>query len=134
MTIGRNYDRLVVLTEEAGLKPAILPCPGELELAGVKITCAPAGEIVTTVDTFTVCPRGQMRVTSRLPGDAIRLPGGTKSLKKCFIDRKIPASQRPNIPVIRDDEGILAVYSIGVNQARLPKTLPAVTIRFEEII
>ena len=51
-------------------------------------------------------------------GDSIRLPGGTKSLKKLFIDRKIPAAQRNRIPVICDDAGILGVYNIGVNMDR----------------
>ena len=33
-------------------------------------------------------------IRPRKQGDEIRLPGGRKTLKKLFIDRKIPASQR----------------------------------------
>ena len=57
---------------------------------------------------------------------------GSKSLKKLFIDRKIPAAQRLRIPVVRDDAGVLGVYSIGVHQDRAAAQLPAVTIRFEK--
>jgi tRNA(Ile)-lysidine synthase len=55
----------------------------------------------------------------RLSGDAIRLPGGTKTLKKLFIDRKIPAMERRMIPVVADAQGVVGVYGIGANQDRL---------------
>ena len=58
----------------------------------------------------------------------MRLPGGTKSLKKIFIDRKIPAAQRSKVPVVCDDGGVLGVYGIGVNLDRVAKSLPAQTI------
>ena len=62
----------------------------------------------------------------------MRLSGGTKSLKKLFIDRKIPAAQRAGIPVIADDRGILGVYGIGASHDRLAdQQVPAVEIRFE---
>ena len=80
-----------------------------------------------------MCPVGEIVVRPRQSGDEMRLPGGTKSLKKLFIDRKIPASQRPHIPVIADEKGVLAVYGIGVNLDRVPDTLPAKTIKLEII-
>lgn len=132
VTIARNYDGLEVLKERGSLAETVLPCPGWADLPGLHVTCAPAEEVINTGDTFTVCPRGQMLLRSRLPGDGIRLPGGTRSLKKCFIDRKIPACERDLIPVLQDEAGILGVYSIGVHQDRAAKALPAVTIRFEK--
>ena len=81
-------------------------------------------------NTFTVVPTGTILLRPRQSGDSIRLPGGSKSLKKLFIDRKIPASQRDTIPVIADEQGILGVYGIGPNLDRTAKQLPAVTIRF----
>ncbi len=60
-----------------------------------------------------------MVVRCRLPGDEIRLPGGTKSLKKYFVDRKIPASQRLAIPVVADDAGVLGVWGVGANLDRV---------------
>ena len=132
VTIARNYDRLEALREQAELESVELPCPGEIRLPGLRVTCAPAEELGSTADTFTVQTSGTITLRPRKSGDEMRLPGGRKSLKKLFIDRKIPASQRSRIPVICDEAGILGVYSIGVNQDRAAQTLPAVTIRFEK--
>ena len=93
---------------------------------------AAAEELVQTETAFTVNPSGEILLRSRQSGDSIRLHGGTKSLKKLFIDRKIPAHERLQIPVVCDERGILGVYSIGVNRERAADALPAVTIRFEK--
>ena len=82
---------------------------------------------------FTVCPEGEVFLRSRLPGDEIRLSGGTRSLKKLFIDRKIPAALRNRIPVICDGKGILGVYGIGVHLDRAATDLPARQIVLESI-
>ena len=58
-------------------------------------------------------------VRPRLPGDALRRPGGTKTLKKWFIDRKVPAAQRGLVPVFADDSGVLAVHGLGQNLDRI---------------
>lgn len=132
VTIAREYDRLVCLPEKTELEETVLPCPGEVLLPGLRITCEPASEMVNTPETFTVCPVGEIRLRSRKSGDSIRLSGGSKSLKKLFIDRKIPAAQRQQIPVICDEKGILGVYSIGANWDRTTGE-NTVTIRFEKI-
>ncbi len=133
VTVCRRYDRLEVLRLSCPLEEMLLPCPGQIELSGYRISCRPAEQIVNTQTTFTVQPRGNVILRSRREGDSIRLPGGTKSLKKLFIDRKIPADRRLTIPVLADDEGILGVYSIGVHQDRVASRLPAVTICVEHI-
>ena len=133
ITLARNYDRLEVLTEEKELEEVILPCPGEVELPGLRITCAPGEEAVNTPDAFTVAAVGTIRIRSRKAGDSIRLSGGSKSLKKLFIDRKIPAARRQQIPVVCDDAGILGVYTIGANWNRTAEGKKAVTIRFERL-
>ena len=132
VTIVRKYDTLAVLPEEEPRKMLALPCPGQVLYGGLLVTCTPAEEIINTPDIFTVIPRGELTLAPRRSGDRIRLSGGTKSLKKLFIDRKIPASQRGNIPVLRDESGVLGVYTIGVNLDRAAAQLPAVTIRFEK--
>lgn len=133
VTLARKYDRLEVLGQEQPLAETRLSCPGEVLLLGLRVTCTPAKTIVNEPGVITVCPEGQIWLRPRKAGDEMRLSGGSKSLKKLFIDRKIPASQRPNIPVIADERGILGVYSIGVNTDRIAQVLPAVTIRFEKI-
>ncbi len=117
VTVRRNYGRL----EKGG---------GE-ETEKWRITCASAEWIENTDSVFTVRPVGQVVVRSRQSGDSMRLSGGTKSLKKLFIDRKIPAAQRPQVPVVADDAGVLGVYGIGVNLDRAAKELPAVRIILE---
>lgn len=133
ITVARRYDTLEVLGEAQPLSERVLEGSLELPELGLRVVCAEADTIVNTLDTFTVVPAGKIVVRSRLPGDRIRLSGGTKSLKKLFIDRKIPASERLRIPVIADEAGVLGVWSIGADQNRIPKALPAVTIRFEKM-
>ena len=131
VTVSRNYGRLEVLSGEEIREPVILHCPGEAAFCGLRVTCVPAEEIINTADTFTVVPSGQMLLRPRQSGDAIRLTGGTKTVKKLFIDRKIPAASRGRIPVLCDEAGILGVYSLGVHRDRAAQALPAVTVRFE---
>jgi len=132
VTIARQYDRLTALKEKAALEPAELQVPGETVIGDYRVTCAYAVEIVNTPDTFTVCPEGKLILRSRQSGDHVRLSGGSKSLKKLFIDRKIPAADRDRIPVLADEKGILGVYGIGVHRDRVAGSLPAVTIHIEE--
>lgn len=132
VVIARRYDTLEALGEAQPLPERALEGGLELPELGLRAVCITAEEIVNTPDTFTVVPRGKMVIRSRCPGDRIRLSGGTKSLKKLFIDRKIPARQRNQIPVVCDEAGILGVYGIGADRNRIPQTLPAVTIRFEK--
>ena len=116
LIIGRKYDILTVVSADTGENP-------------YRIQCAPAEKIINNTDTFTVVPVGNVFIRSRQAGDAIRLPGGTKTLKKILIDRKIPAAERARIPVLCDDLGILAVGGIGVNLDRVAKELPATRIQ-----
>ena len=130
VTIARQYDKLVKREDTDIPQPAILPCPGSVQWNGYTVTAEPAKEIRNRDDTFTVLPKGELVLRSRESGDAITLPGGTKSLKKLFIDRKIPAPERLQIPVLADEAGILGVYSIGADINRRAEALPAVQIRF----
>lgn len=132
--VERCYDRL--RRKPTGqLQTVSVRCPGEtvVKSLGMKILCRPAQEIINNDHVFTVVPTGDVVLRSRNPGDEIRLPSGTKSLKKLFIDRKIPASDRPMVPVLADEEGVLAVYDIGVNQKKTPDELPALQFVFMKI-
>lgn len=133
VTLSRQYGRLTANPTGEAFTPVTLTCPGSTEAAGIRITCEPAGELAQSENLLTVCPVGKISIRPRQTGDKIRLSGGSKSLKKLFIDRKIPAADRGRIPVVCDETGILGVYSIGVNLDRAAQILPAVTIRFERI-
>ena len=77
---------------------------------------------------------GKMTVRSRREGDTIRIPGGngTKTLKKLFIERRIPARERALVPVLADDAGVLAVYGLGAGSRAAPQPGdPSYKIDFE---
>ena len=129
VTVTRRYDRLEALVREDAPREVVLPVGGAVTFGPWRITCTQAAEIINTEDTFTLSPTGPIRVRSRQSGDGLRLSGGSKSLKKRFIDRKIPAGQRPFIPVFADDEGILAAGMLGADLSRRAQTLPAIQIQ-----
>lgn len=133
--IVRCYDRLIKAEREAALQNTVLQCPGctELTEAGFRIVCEWAQSLENTADTFTVDPTGTFVVRSRKSGDSMRLPGGSKSLKRLFIDRKIPAHTRRLLPVVADEKGVLGIYGIGVNLDAAAAQLPAVRIKIEKI-
>ena len=116
VTLRRNYDRLAVEREKIVIPERRLPREGVTELPelGLAVITAPAegpGE-------WVVCPEGEMIVRSRRSGDALTTKGGTKSLKKRFIDRKIPQWDRDAVPVLADEGGVLAVYGFGADETR----------------
>lgn len=113
--ICRCYDLLMARQPEAPPKQVILPCPGVVAFGEYRLVCSRTEVPVNTVTEFTVSVNGPLIVRSRCSGDEIRLSGGRKSLKKLYIDRKIPADLRPFLPVLCDDNGIVAAYGIGAD-------------------
>ena len=130
--VRRNYETLELSQKETALPTIVLNCPGQTHIPerNIRVICEYCDQILEKPDTFTVQPKGNMILRSRKSGDELRLSGGTKSLKKLFIDRKIPAAQRDQILVIADDDGVLGVYGIGPNRDRLGA---GVRIRFEQV-
>ena len=128
VTIARNYGRLEIREEQESLPDVVLTVPGSVLWGDYRITASEeAGE------GLILHPASPITVGSRRSGDTIRLSGGTKSLKKLFIDRKIPAASRNRIPVLRDEQGILAVHEIGVDQNREKSDFRPVRIQIEKI-
>lgn len=129
VVIARDYDRLTVLDNPPALMEERLAVPGVTELPqwGIRVTCEeePNGG-------FGVNVRGSLTVRSRKAGDEIRLPGGTKSIKKLMIDRKISAPERNRIPILADDNGVLWAGRFGGNLARLEEK-PAHYLRVEAL-
>ena len=116
LTLRRSYDKLCIDREQIILETRVLPGEGVTVLPeiGLAIRTCPVSE----PGEWTVCPRGQMVVRCRQPRDELTTKGGTKSLKKRFIDRKIPQWERLAVPVIADEGGVLAVYGFGVDENR----------------
>lgn len=115
--IGRKYDTLVKLEELPPLGVHPLRCPGETVIPelGCKVICRGPKE---NGEGIKVRLGENPVIRSRAEGDTIRLSGGTKTLKKLFIDKKIPALERSRIPVLADDAGVAAVWGIGSDYER----------------
>ena len=63
---------------------------------------------------------GKAVFRSKAEGDKADIHGGTKTLKKLFIEEKIPAEKRSSVAVVSDDEGVLWVEGLGsAKRARL---------------
>lgn len=130
IVICRNYDSLELYPNDSPLQTYVLACPGVTEISqlGLRVICQ---EAKGPGDGFAMRPQGNLVLRHRHSGDEMRLRGGTKTLKKLFIDRKIPATARLKIPVIADDCGVIAVYGIGTNLDRCEAE--GYLIRFEEM-
>ena len=138
----REYDLLSIVPAEDPVFSPVTLRPGEgAYLPGAKLWVSlGAPEIlekdVDFLSTFALnCDMMeknlQLTIRPRQPGDALRLPGGTRSLKRLMIDRKIPASMRERLPVAADGRGVAAVYGLGC--ARDRRAAPgqrAVVLRF----
>ncbi|MBQ2900023.1 MAG: tRNA lysidine(34) synthetase TilS, partial [Oscillospiraceae bacterium] len=79
---------------------------------------------------------GTAVVRSRREGDKADIHGGTKTLKKLFIEEKIPAEKRSSVAVVSDEKGVLWVEGLGAaRRARLSEEtvkMVAIKIRHEE--
>jgi len=153
MSVYREYERIIFDSEP---KPdddefaPIYPTIGKSFIIlslGLKISCKYAvyddniktSTVNTTFTSFLfksvdIC--GKIAVRPRREGDFIRLGSGsrTKTLKKLFIEKKIPARKRALVPIICDDEGVLGVYGLGVGDRAVPCSGDnIIQIDFEEI-
>ena len=153
MVVCREYEFLVFgsksMEANCGIDP-IYPVEGSsyvMSSAGIKMSCKTAiydenlckAEINTSFTSFVfksidIC--GKITVRSRFEGDYIKFPGkrGTKSLKKLFIEKRIPARERNLCPIICDEQGVLGVYKLGVGERARPELGDSVTILiFEDL-
>lgn len=114
ITLARCYDRLEK-QESPQTFCLSIPGPGEYALPGCRLVVTPATVYENTPQRFTVPQAGVMEVRSRRAGDTICTPGGTKTLKKAFVDKKIPANQRSAVPVVAVGAHVLGVCGMGAN-------------------
>ena len=64
---------------------------------------------------------GTLTLRERRAGDKIFMGGMHKSVKKLLCDKKIPLDERCRIPMICDNDGILAIPFVGVRDSSDPK-------------
>ena len=125
--LRRSYDRLALDLREtpAGFAPKKLSLDGEAEISelSLRVSCrfvknfekSMLSHCTFALKYDTIEAPEQLLLRPRKSGDEIRLPGGRKSLKRLFIDRKIPASQRELVPVVTDGANVLLVYPFAVS-------------------
>ena len=119
LILRRNYEKLTACRGTEELVPVTLKVGETVILStGIAVRCESAAGGENTPHSFCVCAEGPITIRPRQAGDEMTLPGGTKSLKKLFIDRKIPAHERLCIPVAADSRGVLGICGIGANLAR----------------
>ncbi len=113
--LARVYDRLELRRDAASpapLSPVTLS-PGDSATWGsAQITCQLEHHFVPAKSSLCLSPEGisfPLTIRTRQPGDRIRLPGGIKKLSDWMIDQKIPASLRNQLPVVVQDQEVLAV-------------------------
>lgn len=140
----REYSALrLVREEEQPVRPAVpLAVPSEQTLwnGSVRVSvhvleknevfyksfntfCVDCG----TIDFVSLCVR------TRKAGDRIRLTekGGSRTLKKLLIDRKIPRCKRDGLVVVADKTGVIAVQDIGMDCSRSPQGGARMQIKIE---
>lgn len=126
LMVRRCYETVTLSREiGAGFPEIELRIPGEREIleAGIKISCAIAENFEKIANTpFHFAVKYDMIAESILWARARRekdrfvmADGHSKSLKKLFIERKIPRHLRQSLPIITQGEEILAVAGIGVS-------------------
>jgi tRNA(Ile)-lysidine synthase len=86
-----------------------------------------AGRASVAVPTAEV--RFPLRIRGRRPGDRLRTHAGTKSLKKLFIERRVPLSRRPSVPVLVDADGVVVwVGGVDATGVRAPRAAEEVLL------
>lgn len=138
----REYDLLRIVPAAAAVFSPVTLHPGEtayLPGAALWVSLGEPGILEKDVDFLSTFALNcgmmeknlQLTIRPRQPGDRLALPGGTRSLKRLMIDRKIPAHMRECLPVADDGRGVAAVY--GLDCARDRRAAPgqqAVLLRF----
>lgn len=130
LTVRRRYDAFTVSSEEPPKlrkTPLLLPGVTELPELGLRITCEFTEKCEKTENTpfhfaikYGIISGSQLFARCRESGDALTLKNGhTKSLKRLFIDRKIPLVERQRLAVIAAGDMVLAVAGLFVNHLAL---------------
>ncbi len=117
VTLRRCYDRLEKAAPETPCFSLTLEGPGELEIipGKLRVRVTPTQRWESSPFRFTVPAEPGICLRQRQPGDAMRTSGGTKSLKKLFIDKKIPAHQRSGGPVAAWGDRVLGAWGLGAD-------------------
>lgn len=143
-TARRENDRLVLDRADFPVCPtAPLNIPGVTVLSeiGLQIRAfVTENSNFAKKNAFTFAFRYDMiaasawSVRARQVGDSLRLPGGSRSLKRLLIDRKVPRAQRDALPVVLCGGRVAGVLGLAVSEDFLPPAgQPALLLTLEQI-
>ena len=132
LRVYRRYERLCLTTRPAPVPFSAVPLPwtAQVEVGedGWSVACTPGicpENPPKKGDTFYLdCAmiKGRLLVRPRAQGDEITLPGRKRrTIKKLMIDEKIPRCLRGQVPVLTDEDGVLAVAGFGPEESRLAR-------------
>ena len=109
MRVRREYEILYFGAAQAAQAPQ-----------PIHVSAEEAGSVVWGKwEIFWQAGHGEMTIRTRQTGDTIALPGGTKSVKKLLIDRKIPVQMRAAYPVVVCEDRVVAVGTAACTVAWL---------------
>lgn len=141
----REYGDLVIgplENEPNGPQPVPVNTDGQTVCGdtGWAVTCCrtvcPETNFKNPDSFFLACDKikGPPVLRPRQTGDSIKLPGrGTKTIKKLLIDGKVPRAARDLLPVLADEDGVLALASFGPEESRLAQPgEPALSITLKK--
>lgn len=108
--LRRRYQQLLLCTEAAPPppEPVTLTACGRVSFGSWEIIVQPedgSGEGFCLPET-AIFP---LLIRTRRTGDRLELPGGSRTVKKWMIDRKIPKDLRDTTPILCHNNKILAV-------------------------
>ena len=138
ITARREYDRLILtmnpgprpLTEELTVtRPGTYPLQNGWTVVLAE-TVSRGGKGPYACDLLP--PAFPLTIRGRKTGDRLALPGRPeKTLKKWYIDEKLPRFLRDSLPVLVQGETVLAAAGLGPNAGRLaPEGEPALQVEF----
>jgi tRNA(Ile)-lysidine synthase len=126
VVVHREFDRIVLERRSDGLQArddelVIADVRGgekEVQIAGARWRVrwglgaleVDGGEEVACFDPSDL--QFPLSVRGWRPGDRVRLDGGTRKLKKVFVDRRVGRSQRASFPLLADATGVLWVVGL----------------------
>jgi tRNA(Ile)-lysidine synthase len=139
-TLVRELDRLVlaaarpVAPDQPLCIPDVGPGSGEALLSGQRVGVVwgdaregtPARTPIRHVERFDPeALRFPLVVRAREPGDRIRLAGGTRKVKKLFLERRVPEATRERTPLVVDAAGeVLWIPALARAEPRAGHAFP----------
>lgn len=130
VTLRRDFERLTVARADSNLeecdRPLAIPGPssgtGEAVLAGRVVWVGWGAEApgrATCVERFVESElRFPLAMRAWEPGDRMRTSGGSRKLKRIFLEARVPAPERRAVPVLADAEGEV-LWIPGVARSRV---------------